>query len=303
MENILYFKLNKKYYLFHKKGKKIKLNKVVDDKTCPIDKKDEPELKQIINLLCTNDISSIKNIKVLKNKTININSSKAITLSFTGKKQETFINNCKELIKKNKRNKQYRLISIIIALILLIITSYKLINKELMVQKYTIKNNLDINVEVVNIEDKGSKDINELESNLDITVWNIKYNESFEEFYSNTYLGYDFMEKLKEKNINNKFDLIYNCLLRYNDKIGINSSKEDMQENYIFNLYANTYIPYNNKSSKNKYIVFKGEKEGYAYITDKHITIELLNNDEIEKINFNKIISDEEIIELVTKIK
>ena len=51
-----------------------------------------------------------------------------------------------------------------------------------------------------------------------------------------------------------------------------------------------------------RYIVFTGDKEGYAYITDNEISINI-NNIRITYTGFNEILNDEEISNLVASIK
>lgn len=195
-----------------------------------------------------------------------------------------------------------------------------------------------MNYEVVNIEQRISERLFEdsflsFQNPYDNSLYSSHFDISFQMnkyvgqtdldivyFLNNDFTEYNFPELeskysisisnvLTKNNIKTRVDLVYNIVANDSKIINTKSSEAEMIEHYIFDVLKPVVIPFDNESSKNEIMIFKGSQNGYAHITDEIVTIVLENNEleyeiiykytneEVEKL------TKEQIINIVSTVK
>lgn len=114
---------------------------------------------------------------------------------------------------------------------------------------------------------------------------------------------------LTKNNVKTRVDLVNRIYDNDSKKITTKSNEAEMIEHYVFDIIKPVAIPFDNESNTNEILIFKGDKIGYAHITDNEVDIVLEANEMEYELVFKYTNSEvpkltrEQIINIVSTLK
>ncbi len=288
-----------------------------------------------------------KTIAILNREDATINEvDKFILLSFSDDKKSVFLDRCNSFYKK--KSYSWLVILFLVILIVLgawfyffFYSKYSLLNHYVYnyyQQEERVSNTTYELVSVSNIDDVNFDssvvsfknpydyfDVVSSDSNLEVyksgdLELRIQVDDSvgFDDFFADMYSYFrddasfypliDLRKVFSDNGVNDRYDLMYQCLLNFGSSVSFSSSDDDILNKFVFDMYTPIVVPFSDSSRVNKILLFSGDKRGYAYVTDDKISIELVNDDKIVKIDLDgfsdsaPILSHSGIINFVSSI-